>query len=152
MQLYKTKQQVQKNAFLDIALVICPPWDTLMPSLGLAYLASFLKSKSITLKVFDLNIDLFSESSSEHKKFWNVTYIAEWIGEKLHEKILENYSAYTEAYVDKILKENPRLICFSINIANTYFTTEVIKRIRKKNKKTIIGVGGPNSDDIEIWK
>ena len=40
----------------DILLVMCPVWGVQMPSLGLAYLATNLKKKSIKLAVLDLSL------------------------------------------------------------------------------------------------
>ena len=48
-----------KDKIKKVLLVNCPPWGTVMPPLGIAYISSYLKSKDIAVDILDLNLELY---------------------------------------------------------------------------------------------
>ena len=55
----------------EILLVSCPPWGVVMPPLGVACLAEYLRAEAITLQVQDLNLDLYERATAPQRSFWD---------------------------------------------------------------------------------
>ena len=125
----------------DILLVMCPVWGVQMPSLGLAYLATNLKKKSIKLAVLDLNIEVYKRVDDKLKEFWkfeNNKYWCDW-NKEFQELIKEEI----EYCVKRIISfQNTKFYAFSVQATNRLFTIEIIKRIKKERPDKIIIVGG----------
>lgn len=87
-------QDIPKDA--DILLVIPPPFFTKMPSIGVAYLVTFLKHKGIRASVFDMSLEFHNEASPELKRYWQmdctntlfVTEIAEMLYKIFYREIV----------------------------------------------------------------
>jgi hypothetical protein len=126
----------------EVSLIICPPWDTKMPSLGVGYIVSYLRSCGIKAKVYDLNIDLYN--FSKDKKDWDLEMLSSWSDRRFAASVFSKNSKFIERYVDKIVK--CRYICFSTNIGNVNSTIEIAKKIKERRKKNIICIGGPITD------
>ncbi len=54
----------------DILLIQCPPWDTEMPPLGIAYLSAYLKKQLPGLRLVTMSVieDKVSLNYQYHKK------------------------------------------------------------------------------------
>jgi len=126
----------------DILLVICPVWGTNMPPLGLAYLASYLKSKKIDYKILDLNIDIFNNVDNSLKKFWEMSYAESWDDYPFFNKIKDKLEQEIEHYVNEILSFDCTLVGFSVYASNRFFSIEVMRRIKLRNPEKIIIAGG----------
>ncbi|MEK6916992.1 MAG: radical SAM protein, partial [Nanoarchaeota archaeon] len=135
----------------DVFLIMCPPWDILMPPLGLAYLASNLKKNQIKTEVLDLNIDLYDLVSEENKRAWHMEDFFKWSNEKFHEFLFENYKPYLNNIIKRIIGDNPILVGLSVNAANYNFSCKLAKILKHNNQDLKICIGGPNSDNDEIW-
>jgi len=118
-----TKGKIEKP---DILLVICPVWGTDIPPLGLAYIASYLKSKKINLKVLDLNIDIFNNVDISLKKFWEMSYAENWDDYSFFSKMKDKFEREIEYCVEKILSFDCNLIGFSIYASNRFFSIEIM--------------------------
>lgn len=70
----------------DTLLVQLPPWDPRTVPLGIAYLASFLKSKGVSATVYDLNIEMYNSLNDERKKGWGNEDFHWWQSKKLEER------------------------------------------------------------------
>ena len=123
----------------DILLVELPPWDPRTAPLGIAYLATFLKSKDVNVKVFDLNIEMYNSENDERKKGWGNEDFHWWRSDKLEKKYLSMF----ERFADRILSFDTRVIGFSTTIPSISFLNHLLKYLKKKSPDRIIIVGGP---------
>lgn len=123
----------------SILLVKLPPWDYRTPPLGIAYLATFLKSKGMEAKVFDLNIEMYNSESGEKKKGWGDEDFHWWQSNRSEQK----YSVMFEHFSDRILSFNTKTIGFSATLPSIPFLNQLLKYIKKKASDRIIIVGGP---------
>ncbi len=127
-----------------VAIVICPPWDINMPSLGIGYLCAYLKSSGITSKVFDLNIELYHKSKNKFK--WDMTSLYCWEDDLAIQSTIDENEASIQGFLKELFPF--KIICFSINVANIAFSIRMIEKIRKANKNSIICAGGPITDHV----
>ncbi|MCM2325697.1 MAG: B12-binding domain-containing radical SAM protein, partial [Candidatus Woesearchaeota archaeon] len=144
------REELSHNMAPNVMLVICPPWDTSMPPLGLAYLSSSLKKKGYDTRIIDVNIDLFSKATTSEKKLWNMERYMDWTEKNAHMHFLKMYNSYFSNILTEIEKSSPILIGMSINAANHLFSTELAKMIKDKFPDVKICVGGPNSDAVYL--
>lgn len=126
---------------LDILLVESPPWDAGTAPLGLAYLATYLKSKGVAVEVFDLNIAMYSIENNIRKKGWGNSDFHWWQSDKLKER----YSELLEYFIDKILSFGSSAIGFSVVLPSIPFLNMLTRRIKSRFPEKIIIVGGPGS-------
>lgn len=129
----------------DILLVELPPWDPRTTPLGIAYLATFLKSKGINVKVFDLNIEMYNLQTDERKKGWGNEDFHWWQSSGLEERYLLMF----ERFVDRILSFDIRVIGFSTTLPSVSFLNHLLKCLKKKSPNKIIIVGGPATFFLE---
>lgn len=123
----------------EILLVELPPWDPRTPPLGIAYLVSFLKSKGIGAKVFDLNIEMYNNADDAKKKGWGNEDYHWWRSNRLEEK----YLLLFESFADRILSFDTKIIGFSAVLPSIPFLNYLLKSLKKKAPDKIIIVGGP---------
>ena len=123
----------------DILLVELPPWDPRTAPLGIAYLATFLRSKGINAKVFDLNIEMYNSSNDERKKGWGNEDFHWWQSSELQER----YMLMFDQFIDRILSFDTRVIGFSATLPSIPFLNHLLKRLKKRSPDKIIIVGGP---------
>ncbi|MDD5560753.1 MAG: radical SAM protein [Candidatus Omnitrophica bacterium] len=133
-----------------ILLIQAPPWGVDAPPLGIAYLATFLKTKGFPAKIFDLNIEIFHQADKELQEKWITQDFNFWaLGEapKVLFSQLENWS-------DRILSFQAKIIGFSATFASIPFLNALLLRLRKKiGKDVIIIIGGPgvNYKESRFW-
>ena len=129
----------KKGQGLDLLLVQLPPWDYRIPPLGLAYLSTFLKSKGIEAKVFDLNIELYNSESDSTKKGWGSEDYYWWRCDRLEQR----YALMFNELANKILAFNTQVIGFSALFPSIIFLNHLLRYIKEKAPDKIIIVGGP---------
>lgn len=128
-------------------LVLCPPWDTVSPPLGLAYLSAYLEHKGFRVDVMDLNIELYHRISTQLRdKLWGFTGFLCWEQEgiRLMEADVERYLTHC---VESMLSANAPVIGFSLYHANVALSIEIARRIKKATKAVKIIFGGPGCSD-----
>ncbi len=135
-----------------VLMIICPPWDTRMPPLGLGYLAESVRKKGFNPEIFDLNIELYNKAKKNEKILWNTAYLHKWSYMDFHRKLFKENPRTLKKIYKIIKKEKPLLICLSINIGNNNSSLEIIKWIKKRFPESKIAVGGPNIDDNYFMK
>lgn len=124
----------------DMLLIVVPPWDYEKPSLGVAYLATYLKSKGASVEIMDINIELYLKSTDTVKNNWINQASFFW----LQKEVIDKYTKEIEDIAERILSYESKVLGFSVNTANSiYFLKELLLRIRKKESDKIIVVGGP---------
>ncbi|MBI4846199.1 MAG: B12-binding domain-containing radical SAM protein [Candidatus Omnitrophica bacterium] len=125
-----------------IILVNTPPWGTAMPPLGVAYLATYLKSKGIDIDTFDLNLELFLNSGDKEKVFWGLDAINKIPVQTIANNIFSSFMPYLEKFFSFTAKYD--LIGFSANnLISTTFAGILAEHIRKRYPEKIIILGGP---------
>lgn len=134
---------------VKIALIQCPcSYGTETPSLGLAYLAAFLKEKKYTVSVLDLSIALYGQMSQENQEYWKSNKGYCWyLDENFYKLPFINEDFYSSC-VNKILSLPSDILGFSIQNTSALFTFEIIKRIKQKLPLRKIILGGPNCYNI----
>jgi radical SAM superfamily enzyme YgiQ (UPF0313 family) len=123
-----------------IILAIMPVFWPKMPSLGLSYLASFLKSHGIEVDILDLNNFFYNIVSFNLKKLWLISSNASFEKEVIS-IIKNNYPKEYEQIINHLLDYDiVGFSCFSSNLANTL---EITKTLKKRKKEIKIILGGP---------
>ncbi len=127
---------------MKIVLVRCPcislPYP---PSIGMAYLNSFLKKAGHEVFIFDLNIELFHSVNDEKKKIWNTPDGSSLI--KLSEEVISDHNDLFNNYIRKILATEATVIGFSVWDSNILCSLKFAREIKKLNRSINIVFGGP---------
>jgi len=124
----------------DILLVVVPPWDVEKPSLGVAFLATFLKSIHVTVEVLDINIEFYNKCPEGIKRKWNNHDALFWLEEESNAIC----ARLIDDMVEDVLAYDSKILGFSVNTSNSiYFLRELLKKIKLRAPEKIIIVGGP---------
>lgn len=126
-----------------IILVLCPQVNPERPPLSLAYLASFLRSRDIEVTCLDLNIALYNTSDREAQGLWDAQRGAEWSDERRYREAQFVDSASLSSWGEKIEREDPRVVGFSVVATNLFTALRLAGEVRKRLPRTIIVFGGP---------
>ncbi|MCM8784401.1 MAG: radical SAM protein [Candidatus Omnitrophica bacterium] len=134
----------------EIVLVISPPWDTMMPPLGIAYLESYLKEKGFHSIILDINIDLYNSVTKKERILWRPEMYPHWFEEEKFLQLKNSWEIYFERYTKKILFFKTSFIGFSVNTSNRLFSLELAKRIKLEDKRKTIIFGGPATFGLHL--
>jgi len=126
----------------EIILVIAPPWGVDSPSLGLGYLASYLRFKDIKVRISDLNVKLYNRATKELKKLWDFEEKDKWSEPNLYEDIISKFEPHISVYIEEIISSSAKIIAFSVNQNNKLITRNLISRIKTIANDRHIIVGG----------
>jgi|GEM_PF-1572164 len=126
-----------------ILLIQSPPWSNLMPPLGLAYLATYLKQNSVQVEIFDLNIDLYNSVKTDKKDdqiqdVWFNDDVNFWLSGKANACFIKNIKLAAQ----KIVEMNIGVIGISVPGVGILFANELIGEIKGLNSNIKIIVGG----------
>ena len=135
---------------LDVLLIICPPWDTKMPPLGLAYIISNLKNKGLKAEVIDMNIELYNRAKKKYKGAWKIENFNDWINRNFHLKLFNIFNDYIEKVLNLVVEKKPLIVGFSINASNINCTYGIIKKLKNLDNKLKICIGGPGTEPSYI--
>ena len=127
---------------MKVGLAICPNLNPSSPPLSLAYLASYLRAKSIEVVCMDFNIDLYSHANADNKSLWAPHMWQEWIN-KNKTPLADVDKGAVKRWVEVIQKESIQILGFSLLTTNVYTTMQVAKEIKKVCPDIKIVVGGP---------
>lgn len=125
----------------DVVLCMAPPFAPSMPPIGLGYLNAFLKSKNINSIIFDINIELYNTLPLAKKNLWQIDISDSWSDLVTVNDVCPPQKR--EEIVDSILAKNPKVIGFSVNCANKFFTLLLVDALRKRKVDVFIVLGGP---------
>lgn len=129
-----------------ILLVQAPPWGSCAPPLGIAYLATFLKSHGFSSEIYDLNMDIFINSPKEIKEKWDTQDFEFWASGKA----VDNLYCQMECFVDRILSFDAGIAGFSATFASVPFLNKLLLILRQKiNRDLIIIIGGGGASYME---
>jgi len=127
---------------MKIALIQCPVWGTYDPPLALAQLSACLKKEGHEVYVLDLNIQLYLNRKENYKNMWAWEQCGFWYEPAHVSKFFADNQDVINQYVNLILKNNQRLICFSVTTSSRLASLELAKAIKKENKDVTIIFGG----------
>lgn len=121
-----------------ILLTILPLLWPKMPSLGLAYLQSFLANKGIVADTLDLNNVYYNLAGEKLKKSWLIS-CNKYLEENIISIIKTNFPAAFKASINQILQYDiVGFSCFKSNFKNTLKIIKILKT-KKMNMKIILG-------------
>ena len=136
---------------MDFLLINLPPWAQENPHIGIGYLSSYLRQKSLKLKVMDLNKEFFI-SNPAFKALWHVENKNFWSNKNTFSIILEIFGEGIKQAVNEILSFNCDILGFSVVDPKERLTIEFIKRIKEKSPNKKIILGGPATSTYEQRK
>jgi len=128
---------------MKIALIQCPLWGTYEPPIALAQLSSCLKKEGHSVTNLDLNIKLYLNRPNEYKNVWAWEQSDFWYKSDLVKEYFAKNSKDIEDYIEPLLKEDIKLVGFSVNVASLHMSYEVAKRLKSQNKDIKVVFGGP---------
>ena len=130
-----------------ILLVQSPPWGIYAPPLGIAYLATFLKSFGFLSEVLDLNMEIFNGAAKDIKEKWDTQDFEFWASGKAVDK----FKIQLEDLADRIVSFGASFIGFSTTFASVPFINAILPIVRNKSKnRPIVIVGGAGTNYQEI--
>ncbi len=113
-----------------------------MPPLGIAYLASYLKSKDIAVEVADLNLQLYQNANEQQRDFWDLDTINRVLPVKIAHDLFDTFENRIAEFIKGL--KSYRVIGFSANnLISTTFAGLLCQRIRKLWPDKILVLGGP---------
>lgn len=123
---------------------MCPMWDILYPPIGMAYLASYLEKKDISVDALDINIEIYNKSDENIKALWKFENYNLWTREDLFREIKNILQNDIDRYVNEIIKKNYKIVSFSLYGSNILFSIELASALKKANPNLYIIFGGPS--------
>ncbi|MBU4305240.1 MAG: B12-binding domain-containing radical SAM protein [Candidatus Omnitrophica bacterium] len=126
----------------EIILINCPPWGVVMPPLGIAYLAAYLKSKDISVGVSDLNLKLYQQSPEQNKAVWDLDAINKISPQVIADTLFRNFENQLSEYLSG-LEDYPVIGCSANNLISVIFAGRLGRRIKEFYPDKYVVVGGP---------
>jgi anaerobic magnesium-protoporphyrin IX monomethyl ester cyclase len=121
--------------------ILCPPvWEKL-PSLGPAYLLSYLRNSGVNSFFIDINNIAFNLASSEMKKSWTINRV--FTGNFLFEYFFNNHFGIFEKILNIIEKNKINFLGFSVFNTNRNFVIQTASFLKKNSSSIKIIFGGP---------
>ena len=125
-----------------VLLLLCPPYWTKLPPLGMAYLASYLHSKKYNVHVRDLNITLFHKVSERLRKRWLVSEDIRF-QDSLFDCLLREIPDEIETIVNDVICAQCAIVGFSVFRSNRIFSMRLAEYIKSRDPQIKIVFGGP---------
>lgn len=127
----------------DILLMQCPPWDTVMPALGIAYLSAYLRQHGYKTAILDLNISLYHLVAEDLKYLWDQKSYNYWVVDDLYKNTSSGLRDITNGFISQELnKFDVEFIGLSVNFSGIKFACEILKKIRETKPQAKIILGG----------
>lgn len=127
---------------LDILLVIAPPFLNKMPSIGVAYLAAYLKYKRYRVEVLDLSLILYNKASAELKSYWQIDCVNSYFVTEIADNLFNAFQKDIMDFVNNILSRDIKIIGFSVNVISIFLANKIAKLIKSRDSSRIIIFGG----------
>ncbi len=127
----------------EVVLVVCPPWQTKMPPLGAAYLASYLDSKGVVVQVEDLNVALFNSCRRENKRLWDISMLNQYSPAGLGKIFVDSFRSELDAFLDRICLSKADIVGFSTTAASINVAVFLAHELKKRDPAKIAVIGGP---------
>ncbi|MBN2142450.1 radical SAM protein [Candidatus Woesearchaeota archaeon] len=128
---------------MRICLVQCPAWGNDTPPLGIASLSAVLRSdplKRHDVYAIDFNNEFFRRC--KEKETFDLTNENFWIDEKKVRKILRENRRLVNDLIEKIMREDPDVVGFSVQSSSRICTKIVAEQLKDKAPGLSIILGG----------
>lgn len=128
---------------MKVALIQCPAFGIDRPPIALGYLSAFLKSRGHTAAIFDFNIDLYSRTSEQNKKFWDFQYVFQWLDNNYfaNEGLLPK--PYFKDWAKQVIDSSCDVIGFSLQSSSLTASINLAGQIKEIAPEKTIVFGGP---------
>ena len=131
----------KENRPLDLALVMCPGWGAVQPPVGISYLKSFLQQNNISVKCFDLSMELYKVFPE--KKYWDLNCPDHFTTPHLFKKdVLPFMGPFIDIWAEQILRYNPKIVGFSLFMSSINASLLLARHLKKIRPDLIILGGG----------
>ena len=126
-------QEAAVNEVPGIYFIHAPCWGVGSPPHGAAYVSAYLQSKGFSVTVRDLNVELYNRLKGDHDHLWKQESYRIWeLGEPFYKTLLPLFSDWLEGVVEEIVAANPRVACFSINVASVIFSIHLARQLKRR--------------------
>ena len=120
-----------------VLLLVPPVIYARRPSIGVAYLASYLKKAGHEVIAWDLNTEIDIENDGDDN-FWSI-----WGPQEQHcIDLYNNNREVFDQWVKKIVEMNPDIVGFTFWTTSAWFSLKLAELIKKKAPKIITVLGG----------
>ena len=126
----------------DIILAMIPPWEPKRAPLGLAYIVEYLRVCGFVPKVLDFNLELYKSADEKERIFWEIYNINFMTISEIANEMFKVFEDDIDAFIEKILSLDAKLIGFSVNIASIGLAGKIATQIKQRNRDKIIIFGG----------
>jgi len=129
----------------DLTLVMAPSWGTNMPPLGLAYICSHARQSQLSVRMWDMNMELFHSLGEDQRELWSFENHRYWVDPHEFGLIRKTFSRQLADFRDRVLTDESLVVGFSVHAGNRLFTHQLIRGIRlyQGQRKPHIVIGGP---------
>ncbi len=127
----------------EILLVHPPPWGVDSPPTGVASLASYLQRRGIGVEICDFNIEAFRRVPEELRALWRFENKRAWSDEASFAALLKTLDPLVEEAVARIARSRAPVVGFSVVDPKERVALELIRRVRGRDPRRKIVVGGP---------
>jgi radical SAM superfamily enzyme YgiQ (UPF0313 family) len=118
---------------LKILLITPPVIYSRQPPISTASLASFLKSRGLETKAWDLNTEIYIPNDADDNY---------WAQIENCRKFYENNKELFDKWTEKIFEYDPAIIGFTVWSTTLFFSLKLAMRIKRRDKSKIIVFGG----------
>lgn len=118
---------------LKILLITPPVIYARQPPIATAYLVSFLKSKGIEARAWDLNTEISIPNDGDDYY---------WTQRANCRKFYDEHKELFDKWTETIFEYNPDIVGFTVWSTTLFFSLKLAMRIKKRDKRKIIVFGG----------
>jgi len=131
-----------KRINTDLVLVTAPAWGVIQPPIGISCLKGFLEKFGISVKCFDLSLQLYKVFPK--KEYWDLNFPEYFIVHSFFERdVLPFLGTFLKASIKTILSCNPKVVGFSLYMSNINTSIILARNLKKVRPDLVILGGGP---------
>ena len=134
---------------MKAVLVQAPCWVICSPPYNLALLKAVCEKQGHDIVCLDFNIK-FYKYLAKRKEQYIYDSPTDWYNETYVKEIIRDYPEFIDECVEEIFKFSCRAIGFTITGLSRFFSEEIAKRIKLKDKEKTIIFGGSHCFKIEL--
>ncbi|MCX6545093.1 MAG: radical SAM protein [Acidobacteria bacterium] len=138
----------------NVSLVMLPAWGITDIPLTLASLVSYLRSKGVSVSVFDFNVELY-HLLSRYRHMWDLSHGLEaWERSNFVDTFWRDNQAVLSSLIDDVLETKARTVGFSLFCSNRLLTERFAAALKQKAPEVRIAFGGPEVaylGDVEAY-
>ena len=121
---------------MKILLLIPPIVYKRQPSIGIAYLSSYLRSNGYTVQAWDLNTEIKGINDGDD---------GYWAQEANADKFIAENMSFFEKFLENIMDYNPDIIGFNVWATSRKQSLLLAEMIKKRDSSKLIIFGGPEA-------